>query len=203
MRQLQFFTTKELAAMRDRTASRGYSPAGEEFRRVHERHRSWGLIQRHARTLRRNRADKSQTAPAAVVTADRPEGQCKDRPTPAPADLMPVEPAPRPAVSAKPAASRDLLRNDRDQSRRHSPAAIVWSSSVGLCGRHRLGRHGLHGRGRHALCRLSGSSRRALGRHPCRWSMREHSARLQRQHPGSSARCRGAPSGKGWAGLSG
>ena len=53
MRQLQLFTSVELAAMRDRSRSRNYSPAGDEFRRVHERHREWGLRRRHAERLRR------------------------------------------------------------------------------------------------------------------------------------------------------
>jgi hypothetical protein len=38
--------------MRDRTASRNYSPGREEFRRVHQRHRNWGLTRRHAERLR-------------------------------------------------------------------------------------------------------------------------------------------------------
>ena len=53
MRQLQLFTSAQLAQMRDRTASRSYSPAGEEFRREHERHRAWGLARRHAERMRR------------------------------------------------------------------------------------------------------------------------------------------------------
>src|SRR4051794_38941187 len=53
MRQLQLFTPAEIAVMRDRTKSRNYSPAGEEFRREHERHRAWGLTQRHTLKLRR------------------------------------------------------------------------------------------------------------------------------------------------------
>ncbi|MDP9792125.1 hypothetical protein J2S43_000637 [Catenuloplanes nepalensis] len=53
MRQLQLFTQADIAAMRDRTASGRYSPAHDEFRRVHEPHRAWGLQQRHARRLRK------------------------------------------------------------------------------------------------------------------------------------------------------
>src|SRR3954452_19427735 len=52
MRQLQLFTTAELATMRDRTRSRKYSPEKDEFRREHERHRSWGLKRRHAERQR-------------------------------------------------------------------------------------------------------------------------------------------------------
>jgi hypothetical protein len=51
MRQLQMFTTAELAKMRDRSASRRHSPQANEFRREHARHRAWGLAQRHARRL--------------------------------------------------------------------------------------------------------------------------------------------------------
>ena len=55
MRQLSMFTRAEIAGMRDRTASRTYSPAGDDFRREHERHRAWGLKRRHAECLRRSR----------------------------------------------------------------------------------------------------------------------------------------------------
>jgi hypothetical protein len=61
MRQLQMFTTAELAVMRDRSASRNYSPAAEEFRREHERHRAWGLARRHAERLRRVRDNPRDT----------------------------------------------------------------------------------------------------------------------------------------------
>ncbi|GAB7050355.1 hypothetical protein [Catenuloplanes indicus] len=42
MRQSQLFTSAEMAEMRDRTASRNYSAARDEFRRIHERRRYWG-----------------------------------------------------------------------------------------------------------------------------------------------------------------
>jgi hypothetical protein len=67
MRQLQLFTTAELARMRDRTASRSYSPEAEEFRRNHERHRAWGLARRHAERLRRLR-EADLDSPAHTVT---------------------------------------------------------------------------------------------------------------------------------------
>ncbi|MFI5892509.1 hypothetical protein ACIA5D_20615 [Actinoplanes sp. NPDC051513] len=50
---MEFFTKSQLAEMRDPTRSRRYSPAREEFRRVHARQRAWGLVERHARKLRR------------------------------------------------------------------------------------------------------------------------------------------------------
>src|SRR5690349_8407126 len=68
MAQLQLFSKKELAAMRDRTRSRHYSPAGEEFRREHERHRAWGLARRHAEKLRRAHAG---TPPPTTAGHDR------------------------------------------------------------------------------------------------------------------------------------
>jgi hypothetical protein len=58
-RQLELFTRSELASMRDPAASRNYSPERDQFRRDHERHRAWGLTQRHARRLMqlRNQGD--------------------------------------------------------------------------------------------------------------------------------------------------
>src|SRR3954468_16175637 len=37
--------------MYDATRRRNYSPAGERFRKEHQRHRDWGLKQRHAKKL--------------------------------------------------------------------------------------------------------------------------------------------------------
>ncbi len=51
MRQLQLFTTTELAAMRDQTAARSHSPQAAEFRQEHERRRAQGLRRRHAERL--------------------------------------------------------------------------------------------------------------------------------------------------------
>ena len=70
MRQLQLFTTAELAKMRDRTKSRSYSPAGDEFRRIHERQRAWGLKRRHAERLRH-----VQAARAAAASTGQEHGQ--------------------------------------------------------------------------------------------------------------------------------
>src|SRR3954470_5053430 len=62
MRQLQFFTNVELAAMRDRTKARNYSAEGDEFRREHARHRHWGLARRHARKLCRSNGCSAECA---------------------------------------------------------------------------------------------------------------------------------------------
>ena len=61
MRQLQLFTSAQLATMRDRRASRNYSAEAEEFRREHERRRSWGLARRHAERL--SRLDRGTSGP--------------------------------------------------------------------------------------------------------------------------------------------
>ena len=82
MRQLQLFTTAELARMRDRTASRNYSPERDEFRRTHERHRAWGLARRHAEKLRRSHDRSADPRPAATSEEDR-------TPVPSPARMAP------------------------------------------------------------------------------------------------------------------
>ncbi|HEV7710663.1 MAG TPA: hypothetical protein VGP16_20900, partial [Asanoa sp.] len=70
MRQLQLFSSTELAGMRDRTAARNYSPERQELRREHARHRSWGLIQRHNTRLRRLHGGSS-ASPAAGAHDNR------------------------------------------------------------------------------------------------------------------------------------
>ena len=55
MRQLQLFSGAEVAAMRDRTERRNYSPQGDAFRRDHKRRPAFGLEQRHALRARRLR----------------------------------------------------------------------------------------------------------------------------------------------------
>jgi hypothetical protein len=80
MGQLSLFTRSELAAMRDRTRSRNYSPAKEQFRREHARHRDWGLARRHAEKLRRLHGN---TAPATTVD-DRRDGRDGPAPEPVP-----------------------------------------------------------------------------------------------------------------------
>jgi hypothetical protein len=96
MRQLQLFTTAELAAMRDRRASRRYSPEAEEFRRDHARHRKWGLAQRHARRLRRLHPDP-RDVPAPDATEDYRSGRLDNaRPKPTGAEQPGFESEPDP-----------------------------------------------------------------------------------------------------------
>jgi hypothetical protein len=88
MRQLQLFTTAQLATMRDRTASRNYSPAKDEFRRTHERHRAWGLQRRYA-----EKQARLQTA--------APHGR-------RPADGLPSRPAARPTACDSPRSDHQV-----------------------------------------------------------------------------------------------
>jgi hypothetical protein len=75
MRQLELFTVAELSAMRDRTRSRRYSPANEQFRREQARRRAWGLARRHAEKLRRaqDRRDEAAREPALPKPPAAPE----------------------------------------------------------------------------------------------------------------------------------
>jgi len=68
--QIGLFSRAQLATMRDRTRRRNYSAEAERFRREHERHREWGVAQRHARKLSRL---YGSTANAAAVFQRRAE----------------------------------------------------------------------------------------------------------------------------------
>ena len=96
MRQLQFFTTAQLATMRDRTARRNYSPEADEFRRVHEVERAWGLKRRHAEKLRRLRSASPDRLKAAA------SGTASARPSTPPRSLVAGPPAAPPRSSAPP-----------------------------------------------------------------------------------------------------
>jgi hypothetical protein len=80
--------------MRDRTKARNYSPAAEEFRREHKRHRDWGLAQRHGRRLRQLR-DRDRRRAEAIEDHRQP---------------LPAEPSQRllrPARSTSPGSQPD------------------------------------------------------------------------------------------------
>jgi hypothetical protein len=134
MRQLQLFTTAQLAAMRDRSASGNYSPSRDEFRRTQARRRAWGLAHRHAARLRQCRNGSPEPraarptgrldASAPVVTRPRPlattrGGANADRPErrrEAPAgthQTRPVGRAPAPTGTAGPARLREQHRPSR------------------------------------------------------------------------------------------
>src|SRR3954471_17960542 len=99
MAQLELFSRSQIAAVRDRTASRNYSPAGEAFRREHERHREWGLRQRHGRRLMYLRI-YGEAAAAADHSAGEPA-----------TDLAPPAQAPPsgPSAGAQPAVAASHL----------------------------------------------------------------------------------------------
>ncbi|MEV8517957.1 hypothetical protein AB0367_37665, partial [Dactylosporangium sp. NPDC051484] len=79
---------------RDRTRSRRYSPAKEQFRREHARHRDWGLAKRYAEKLRRLRGD---TPPA--VSDQRDRSVQEPVPPSPPPPVTPSDQAKRPASS--------------------------------------------------------------------------------------------------------
>ena len=83
-RQLQLFTSAELAKMRDRTASRNYSAERDEFRRDHERRRAFGLARRHAERLRRIQEASREPCAACSVENCQPAS----RPSPGPATVL-------------------------------------------------------------------------------------------------------------------
>lgn len=81
MRQLQLFTSADLGRMRDRSASRNYSPERDEFRRQHEIHRAWGLIQRRGQRLRHLRNSSCPAGPGTLRAENRRQDH---RPVPTP-----------------------------------------------------------------------------------------------------------------------
>ena len=100
-RQLELFTRSELASMRDRTSCRNYSPERDQFRRDHERHRAWGLTQRHGRRLMHLRQQDDPWAVAVSAAGDRQTLPATRVPEPAAAGQPP-----HPASGQNPAAGR-------------------------------------------------------------------------------------------------
>lgn len=93
--------------MRDRTASPNYSPARDEFRREHERHRAWGLMQRHGQRLRRLR-NGSCAIPAASPHVHRPPDPTRPSPS-APVSAL-VEQRQHPTPSGNTPTSQESAR---------------------------------------------------------------------------------------------
>jgi hypothetical protein len=133
MGQLELFSRSQIAAVRDRAASRNYSPERDAFRREHERHREWGLRQRHGRRLMYLRIYGDIAAPA-----DRTTGQPATEPrTPAP--VPPSEPVGgiRPAVAAshpdggEPSCGRDAGSSEVHPADESACAAVTASARRG------------------------------------------------------------------------
>ncbi len=112
--------------MRDRTASRRYSPQGEEFRRDHARHRAWGLARRHAERLRQLRV--SRGAPAACPVDGRRSAptrvQASCRPPSPPGDSRQQTAMPDSGSDTGPRRARGLTASD-------SPAARESNQGMG------------------------------------------------------------------------
>jgi hypothetical protein len=100
MRQLELLTSAQLATMRDRTRRRNYSAEAEEFRDAHQRHRAWGLTQRHARKLSRLYGSTANASAAFRRRADEPASPSAPTRTTEPT-------APEPTAS-EPAASEQV-----------------------------------------------------------------------------------------------
>ena len=100
MGQLSMFSRAELSAMRDRTARRNYSAAAEEFRREHQRRRSWGLMRRQEEKLG---LPRGSLRPALTARSSSPTALCRPEfpssPTPPPPSAYPSSSTP-PAPSA-------------------------------------------------------------------------------------------------------
>ncbi|MCW2141604.1 hypothetical protein BXY51_006188 [Actinoplanes cyaneus] len=118
--QMSLFNRAELAGMRDRTLSRNYSAEAEEFRREHERHRAWGLRQRHARKL--VRVGWGASAAWAAVTAGDDQRRKEV--------LAPTKPAAPAASPPVPVAAPTAGEDPREPSPLPQPAPQHMSGSA-------------------------------------------------------------------------
>ncbi|MDR7326200.1 hypothetical protein J2S44_006450 [Catenuloplanes niger] len=119
MRQLQLFTSSELATMRDRTASRNCSAVRDEFRKVQQERRYWGKRRGHIERLRRECGYSHVEAVEAVDGVRR-------RPAPARghAPTGPRMPSPDRTLSASRAPAREREpRTPQTLSPDHGPSA--------------------------------------------------------------------------------
>ena len=124
MRQLQLFTTAELATMRDRTKSRNYSPGRDEFRRDHQRRRAYGLARRHAASLWRAHHRSHPVPPAARPTVPRRDDHAPAAsPSPRLASPLPQPASPLPQSASPPpqSASPPPQPMARDRSAHRAP----------------------------------------------------------------------------------
>ncbi|REG00309.1 hypothetical protein DFJ67_6360 [Asanoa ferruginea] len=154
--------------MRDRTASRNYSPAGEEFRRKHQRHRAWGLTRRHAERLRRIRgADCDLRTPTAT----------EYHPVPSSPPVVSLSPPPIRAVEPDREPRRSRTSSALAQHREHDLPTRAAGKCVLAVGREGVDRAGVRcavaaggklteGRigGRDRLIRPAGNGVLAVGR---------------------------------------
>ena len=126
--------------MRDRTASRNYSPAGEQFRREHQRHRCWGLTQRHAERLRRSRGgDRDPRTPTAA--GNHPESPAHSAPSPfVSSTATPPDHATRPAACSELPASQNRSHRGKNTTDQTDPLGKGLSESAGKASPRRVGK---------------------------------------------------------------
>jgi hypothetical protein len=120
--------------MRDRTKSRRYSPAKEAFRREHERHRAWGLAQRHSRKLRELHGGDGIVALTAAMLGRA--GHACDLPTAEPPQPPPME---EPPVGRPFSAERSLRVAEKgvpSPAAQHTPSKATEQSTAPIPARH-------------------------------------------------------------------
>src|SRR3954453_19325281 len=101
--------------MYDATRRRNYSPAGERFRKEHQRHRDWGLEQRHRKKL----CDLYGSVEAAeAYFADRARAAL----APASPDTLVAEPDP-PAPSGPPVEQVECPASSESPAEQAEPPA--------------------------------------------------------------------------------
>jgi hypothetical protein len=159
--QLELFTSAQLAAMRDRTRRRNYSAEAERFRDAHQRHRAWGLTQRHARKLSRlygstanasaafRRRAEELASPSAPPRTAEPTASEPVAPEPVAPELVAPEQVVAKATGFEPVGSGPLMPDrGHDAARGCDPGRPSRSGTTGPCPGHRRIRSGPPGRQR-------------------------------------------------------
>ena len=147
--QIGLFTRDQLVAMRDRTRRRNYSAEAEKFRREHEKHREWGLAQRHARKLTRLYGSTADAAGAFQRRADELTCPCTPARTLTPTSSESAEPEPPASAPALPEqVGPEQVGPEQAEQECVTDAASPSggrSGNTGRCPDHRV-RSGRHGR---------------------------------------------------------
>lgn len=109
--------------MRDRSARRNHSPAAEQFRREHDRHRAWGLRRRHAERLRRIRTRADEVAQPGCRVPESGTDSRPDTIEPVRSVDSPPTPGACGAYPAEQAAAQGRLSSDGMSQSHHYRAA--------------------------------------------------------------------------------
>ena len=126
MAQMSLFSRVEIAKMRDRTAGRNYSAERDAFRREHEKHRAWGLQQRHAAKLRRLQRDRSVSLAGPAKREDHTRAAMPVRRPPA----RPTEPPQAPSAQTPSAQAPSAQAPAAQAPAAQAPAAQAERASV-------------------------------------------------------------------------